>query len=155
MIKARPARRVQMTLYSQTHVKESHSASWQYDRKRMSPSESKKAQSLHLDLSHGQYDSTPAIAALFLVTFDVKAGYDRRKPFQKRIRLSKLQVYDSMAALKLRSSVTLGLRLARRAHTFDSETRSGCGVPVVAFRITQYTRGSYVRVYDLRHWGHN
>lgn len=41
----------------------------------MSKDKRARHNSLHLDLSNGQLDSLPSVAAVFLILFDVKAGY--------------------------------------------------------------------------------
>lgn len=43
----------------------------------MSTVKRRRGKSLHLELPHAGTDEEPAIAALFLVQFDVKAGYDQ------------------------------------------------------------------------------
>lgn len=41
----------------------------------MSKAKRARHHSLHFDLSNGQLDSLPSVAAVFLILFDVKAGY--------------------------------------------------------------------------------
>lgn len=41
----------------------------------MSKAKRARHHSLHLDVSNGQLDSLPPVAAVFLILFDVKAGY--------------------------------------------------------------------------------
>lgn len=45
-----------------------------------------KRQSLHLDLSNAHNEELPQIAALFLILFDVRAGYVAANAPSKRVR---------------------------------------------------------------------
>lgn len=113
----------------------------------MSTAKRARHHSLHLDLSNGVLDSLPPVAAVFLILFDVKAGYASCIQELATLLMSE-KVYHSLEQVNFWVWVDLHIPLScPSSNTPDSGHCRERRVQVLTLGTSQCPRGSNVKKY--------